>query len=756
MFYRILLFSFLTLFTFQLNAQLVGIGDWQIHIPYNLGIEMINVGNKVYCMGENGLYTYDTDANEMQKISKIDGLSDFKFSAMGYHEPSGSIIIGYENGNIDILQGNTITSVASIKNAQNIFGSKVINKIVPYEEFVFLCTDFGVSKLDVKKAQIKETYQEFLSPDQNVRVFNLRPDPKTDTLLIATNIGIFGAKLSSTNLIDFSSWEHFSLWIKGFPNRLVTAFGSIGDTIYSVNRKDIYKRTTGSWFQINNPFDIDDDINEIVAIDDDLYFCNNSGVYLMKNDTIFSKISSPSFSYTTKIIKDNDDKLWVSDGQLGFFRQKDDLEFEFFQPNGPRTTDAFRIDFINNLIYVSTGSFSSGSKSPQFNKEGFFSYDNARWASNNLKTEARDIIDIAYHENRKELYLASYSDGLVMINEEDEIKIFNDTTPITTTDPPFQSPLGFIWPQTRIGAVETDKNGDVWFSTFIPDGAPQLYRINTDGTWNSFFLSRSSQADEIEEFRFDENNNLWAHTGRAGTVIIVSPEGELLNVLSTELPGDPNALEIDKNGDIWIGTGEGIVVAKNSSDDLTNITLEKPILEGRFLLEEEIVTTIAIDAANRKWVGTENGLWLLNADGTEQINYFSSDNSPLLSNKIGDIELNQSTGELFIGTNLGIISYRTESAKSTNNCENEIKVFPNPVTPQFAGKVGILGAPDNAIIKITDISGKLIHETDAYGAQGIWDVTGLDGQRAKTGVYLAYISSSDGEFSCVTKIAVVE
>ncbi|MCH7535010.1 MAG: Por secretion system protein, partial [Bacteroidetes bacterium] len=172
------------------------------------------------------------------------------------------------------------------------------------------------------------------------------------------------------------------------------------------------------------------------------------------------------------------------------------------------------------------------------------------------------------------------------------------------------------------------------------------------------------------------------------------------------------------------------------------------------LLKSESVTAIAVDGANRKWIGTESsGVFLMSESGTTEIKHFDISNSPLLSNTIMDIAISQN-GEVFIGTDRGIISYRSDSSAPSDTFE-DIFAFPNPVYESYTGDIAITGLVSNTVFKITDIGGKLIYQADAEGGMGIWNGKTYDGNRVSTGVYLVFATKSDGTQSNVTKILVI-
>ena len=217
----------------------------------------------------------------------------------------------------------------------------------------------------------------------------------------------------------------------------------------------------------------------------------------------------------------------------------------------------------------------------------------------------------------------------------------------------------------------------------------------------------------------------------------------------------------DHDGEIWIGTDKGIAVFYCSDQVLTasGCDAQQIFIEQdghtQILLETELVTAIAVDGANRKWIGTQNsGVYLMSADGTKQIQHFTVDNSPLLSNEINSIAINPKTGEIYFGTVQGIISYRNDATEGLEDYTN-VYVFPNPVKPGYEGPIAITGLITNADVKITDINGTLVYQTKALGGQAIWYGKNFKGEKSHSGVYLVFCSNEDGSKTFITKILLV-
>jgi hypothetical protein len=221
------------------------------------------------------------------------------------------------------------------------------------------------------------------------------------------------------------------------------------------------------------------------------------------------------------------------------------------------------------------------------------------------------------------------------------------------------------------------------------------------------------------------------------------------------------ALAVDKNGEVWVGTEKGIGVFFNPENVFTgqNFDAQQILVQQglyvQYLMENEKVTAIAVDGANRKWIGSEGGgLYLFSADGTKQISHFTTDNSPLFSNNIVALAIDPESGEVFIGTDQGLISYKG-TATEGGEIFSRVYAYPNPVKEDYNGLIGIKGLVSNAQVRITDISGNLIFSTMANGGLAVWDGNNFSGKKAKTGVYLVYAGNDSGTQKIVTKILVI-
>ena len=176
-----------------------------------------------------------------------------------------------------------------------------------------------------------------------------------------------------------------------------------------------------------------------------------------------------------------------------------------------------------------------------------------------------------------------------------------------------------------------------------------------------------------------------------------------------------------------------------------------------YLLENETVNAIAIDGGNRKWIGTESsGLYLLSEDGTETIEHFTEDNSPLLSNSITSLAIHPRTGEVFIGTSKGLVSYQSDATEGASSFEEgQVRAYPNPVRPEYSGPITVTGMMYDSDVKIVTVAGHLVYQGTSIGGQFVWNGCDSQGRRVPSGVYMVLASNQEGKEGIVTKIVVI-
>jgi streptogramin lyase len=380
------------------------------------------------------------------------------------------------------------------------------------------------------------------------------------------------------------------------------------------------------------------------------------------------------------------------------------------------------------------------------------------WTTSNALKDA-DFIDIvAVNKRGTTTYLASFNKGLAKMTGLNLDEIYNETNSSLQKRAIYDD-----W--IEVGAIQFDSEGNLWCTnsqTYEP-----LSVKYTNGDWEAFSLgSGITETQDLAKLLIDKNDQKWVQLKNNGLVVF---DESRQGIKSIKLTNSENAGNLvsnrvhsfaeDLEGEIWIGTDNGVCVFYDSNSIFQGENASQVVVAlgdyNSYLLEGQQINDIEIDGANRKWFATNNsGVVVTSANGTEEIYHFTSENSPLFSNKVLDIEMNDVTGEVFFATEKGLISLRSESTQG-NADFSDVLVFPNPVHPDYTGRITIKGLITDAVVKITDISGNLIYETVALGGQAVWDGKSFDGQKAHTGVYLVFCSDQEGTISHVTKLLFV-
>ena len=388
--------------------------------------------------------------------------------------------------------------------------------------------------------------------------------------------------------------------------------------------------------------------------------------------------------------------------------------------------------------------------------------------------DIRDFLDIAVDpDDANHYFVSSFGEGVIEIKDNAFVQLYNHKN--TPLRPALETEQEHY---VRVGGICFDKNKNLWMTNC---SAPNGIVVRTvDGTWKSLFFKGVSNATFIGRIMITSKGHKWVNVPRGNTGILVfddngtptEPSDDKSNFFGTLKNARGEALNLnniycmaeDLNGGIWLGTDQGPIICsapENAIKDPKNFfgsMIVRPNDDGSngLFLSSEQINAIAVDGGNRKWIGTgSSGIFLINPTGTETIEHFTADNSPLLSDNILSIAIDHKTGEVFIGTDKGIISYLGTATEARSNY-SDVYAFPNPVRPDFDGSVTITGLMADSNIKITDLNGNLIYQTKSAGGQATWNGRSHNGRRVAAGIYLVLASTPQGAESVVTKIAVVQ
>ena len=729
--YRLIFF----LFPLSLFGQNVMIGEWKDYHCYEGASFIAELDQKIYCVSNGGLFFVDKSDNSISRISKVTGLSDVNIKQVAYEEELNTLIIVYENCNIDLIINNQIINLSDIKR-KDIQGLKKINNITLKDGVAYLSCSFGLVLIDLGKKEIKDTYN-IGSLEKNLSINGCAF--LQDSIIVATSEGLYFAYLTNPNLADYNNWFLFTDSLN-YDNVL-----SYEGIIIADSSLDIIS------ISYNNNSLLKSRFNSIEIIKDSFSF-------FLENE---------NFQNIKYAWKDNDGFIWVADSVNGLLKFVDYEFIESFMPDGPASNSLYSLEFFNNKLYMAHGGHQNFSIS-NLNKNGISIksfYDTWKNLDYSDLGNARDIIETAQLGDKT--FLASWLNGIRVL--ENDVYVGNyeyeNTGGVLDT-------IYYSNNVTQISDLKIDKNGNLW--GLNNQVANPLFVKTIDNQWYSFSMNQNIQALFFDDMLIDSHNQKWGVIGRQRGLFVYSDNGTLSNHSDDEWRildqtiGNGNlhtmgvlSIAEDLDGEIWVGTNEGICVFYSPELVFTNYNFDaQQILiqegeYGQYLLYSEQIKCIAIDGANRKWVGTSNsGIYLLSDDGTEQIHHFTSQNSPLLSNTISDIAIDPISGEVFIGTDLGLISYRSD-ATTGSDFQGTATVFPNPVRESYRGLIAIKNLVTNARVKIVDLSGNLIFEDVAKGGQATWDGLDENGERVSTGVYLVFSSDINGVEKVVAKILLI-
>ncbi len=742
----------LILISSALKAQNdIPIGTWRSHFSYYNAKTIALANEKVYCATENGLFFFDKNENTTTILSKVNGLSDVEVSSLIYLKDRDLLFIAYASGNIDLLQGNEITNVETIKTA-DFSTSKRINHIIADGSFAYLSTDFGVVVFDLEKKEIKESYREIGESATQLQIVS--STIVRDSLFIATDNGVLAASLSpQVNRLDFLNWRRFDL-LHGIPKAGISAIASRDGIVYAtIDNDSIYRYDGNNWMAIHK---INGVVNSMTKSGDVLLISQNDQLQELDISDNLSQINEALIKQPFYAITDTDNRLWVADGINGLVSNLNGT-FEHIRPNGLFSDKVWRLRSFDKKVVALSGGYKNGN--PNNNENGFSVFEKGQWKQYNstgisgviATPKIMDLVDVAYDSFSGKTYFSSFGYGIMEWDGQDNFTIIDENT-VGSTLQNTNAPERF----TKVSSVAFDFEGNLWMLNHGTDFPLQV--LKTDATWQAFSPS-SFNAKSVSKLLIPDSQDKWMMTDNGTGIVVFDEENNETRVVSRNnglQQSRINDIVEDNDGEIWIAEGLGVELFPTSFDAINDKSLvaHAPFFDNRPLLNREEITAIEVDGGNRKWIGTSNGLWLFGEVGESLIFKFTTENSPLPSDRIIDLEIEGTSGEIFIATDKGVVSFRGTATTGTPTHES-VKIFPNPVNSNFDGTIGISGLANNALVKITDISGKLIFETRAQGGTATWNARGYNGRRASTGVYLVFSATTDGEERFVGKIAVV-
>ena len=747
----------------SLKAQntLVPIGNWREHLNYSAAQAVVK-GDRIYCATTNNVFSVDA-SNNAERFSKVNGLNDFGVSAIAWDDISQQLVITYNNSNIDVLKNNAVKNISDV-NRSAITGNKTINSIYCIGGFAYLCSELGVIVIDLKKYEVKDTWIIGNNGNQ-VGINGLVNDG--NFWYAATNEGLKKASVNATNLSNYINWQNIS-GSNGLGNGIIKNIVVVNGKIITQKNDSLLVLNGNTWSLFYT--DANWPISSVTSSENKLLVCQDNTASLgrilqINSSGVIEKtlLNATYISLPKQAIADNGN-IWIADAKEGL--SKYTTTFESYIPDGPLGNADGEMLVANNTLYAAAGSVNNLWQAQQ-SRNGIYTFKDEAWGNIGYYNKpvfdsVFDIVTIAIDPSNQTIWAGSFGGGLVN-TDGNTTKIYKKIN--SSLQPAIGTSTDF-----RVSGLAFDNANNLWISNY---GAAQNISVRkADGSFKAFQIPFTHTTNAVSQITVDDINQIWI-VSPLGNGLFVYNYGNSIDAINDDkwkffktgqgngnLPNNTVYCTVkDKNGFIWIGTAKGIGVVQCPTEVFTqNCEAILPVVQqdrfAGYLFQDEEVHTIAVDGANRKWVGTKNGVWLISAQGDKIIYRFTDDNSPLLSNDIKRIAIDPKNGEVFIATTNGICSFRstaTEGEKTNSN----VLVFPNPVPPNYNGTIAIKGLVDKALVKITELDGRLVYQTKALGGQAIWDGKNYKGEKIASGVYLVIIRDDTGLEKIVTKIVLV-
>ncbi len=778
--HRFFLFFLLCLSFLNTKAQYANsvLGQWRDHLSYYSTSSVNKTDNTILVGSESSLFYYNPITNECERFSKVNGLSDAGVTLSSYDPESKTTIVTYENSNIDIVQNGKVYNISDIR-IRSIEGSKEINSIYFNNAKAYLSCGFGIVVLDLVRKEIFDTYYV----GENSSKIKVNAVTINDTSIFAATVnGLLYAPKSSNALAASQTWQKVqNIANRGISNIEILNILSLGNGKLLVNLpianstwSDTYTFDGQEWTSVfENEYIKSMRLSEgrlikIAYRSLNIYDVNNltNGGEIHHISDEWNPVPGIHLDINDAITDGND--LWLAHETKGLIRIQNyrygtSQKSEHF-PDGPKSNHIYSITSTEDgKIYIAPGG-KTIQNAPHGLSSDIYTFDGWWWQALSEvdgQDTIKDLLNVSIDPNDPtHLMASSWWNGVVEIKNNKIVKVYNSDN----TDSIIQRhPYCY-----RIASVQYDASGNLLIANSLVENG--LCFLNYHNEWGAFetysFLGENEilgmTLDRFYHYKFLwTSNNMILVMNNNGDKVILNPNHGALDE-STKV----NCIVQDMDGEMWIGTDKGIKVAYgienifetsdgiHSNTECNNIIYQENGI-AQYLLNFENITCIMIDGGNRKWVGTErNGIYVLSATGGEQIHHFTAENSPLISNRIISMAQNDLTGEVFIGTDRGLISYKAESVKGAEKT-GKLVAYPNPLRPHHSGTIAIKGFVGDSDVRITDMAGNSVAHIKSIGGQAIWDGKNFNGEDVASGVYLIFSSAEEGSKTASGKVLII-
>lgn len=737
---------------------------WKGYFSYN-DIKDLSVSpSAIFVASENALFSKKIATNEIKTINTIDGLSGETISSLYYSTTFNKTLVGYENGLMIVINeaDGSMLNVVDIIKKQLPASIKKINHFMEYNGIVYVSCDFGIVQFNLATMQFGDTY--FIG-NNGAETIVTQTTIFNGFIYAATNNGIRRADITNKNLIDYNQWSQIASgsWssIETFGTELIAinASGYIHKYNLGSNSFSGYSQLSQASTDMRATADY-----LVIATSNSIYIYNKQLLLIRQISSNQISGSTPSFTCATII----GDFVYIGTKENGLITTSISASsvFENNTPSGPSRNNIFAFQTTTTSLWAVYGDYNGTYNPYPLDSYGISKYSEKGWL--NIPYEkvlgAKSICRVIINPNKEsEVYMGCSYSGLLKIENEIPTVLYNQTNSGLEE-------ISFIpgyHNDVRINGGAFDKLGNLWMNNSLINNG--LKELKKDGQWQSYsldgILNKSIDAS-MGRMIVDNNGTKWWCTNTEGLISFNESINKFKKISfgpdKGNLPTtDVRAIAVDTRNQLWIGTTKGLRILSSVSSFQTESQLTtNPIIIldnglAQELMYEQFITDIVVDGANNKWIGTaDSGLFLVSSNGQQTIHHFTSVNSPLPSNTINDIDINSLTGEVFIATAKGLVSFKGTATAAKDDL-SEVYVYPNPVRPEFEGTVKIAGLLNKANVKITDIEGNLVYETTSEGGTIEWDTTAFGKYKVASGVYMIFVAAQDGIETKVKKLMIV-
>ena len=753
-----------------------GTGTWTSYLSYYNTTLVAEGDNSVYAVANGSLYSYGKEDQSLKFYSRENGLNDNDITAIGYNQDVDKLLVVYSNGNMDLMSESGTYNLPYLQTTTNI-QDKTLNSLYFYNEYAYLSLNSAIVVVNMSKNEIMDTYR------LNKTIYSVAI--MGDQIYAATDEGMLIAS-TSANLLDSSNWSELSITTDKFDTDAISKLEVFQDKLcLFIEGKGVYYLDAS-----NTPQNLclSSSLTGMTLQGDRLLAYTASSTYIYTSLTEWTQVATGT---TYDIASQNSSNTyWVAagaDGLLGMELNDGEMTLSVYGlialEDSPKWNYCDFMTFQQGKLWVAGG----GRWTDRDNRPATLaSYADGQWTNldedalaEEANTSVADMTSVAVDPSDPTHYFAStWGEGVFEFKDGEFVTQYNRSNSTLEASTTWNA-NHYI----RVDGLCYDDDGNLWMTNTAPSSCINV--LKADGTWTALQSSDYNVLYDqylVDKILITSDGYKWVNIPREDVCIVVFDDNGTIDDTSDDTVNKFSSFNLnsssgetisvsgyfcmaeDKNGDIWIGTDRGPIICpvperaitSPSSIYCTRIvrSLEDDI--STYFLYNTKVTAIAVDGGNRKWIGTEgSGVFLVSEDGSETIESYTTEDSPLPSDNIVSIAINPETGEVFFGTENGIVSYVSDASEGKEDY-SEVYAYPNPVRPEYADQVTITGLMEDSNVKITDVNGNIIYQATSNGGTLTWNCHNRKGRRVASGVYLVLASTPEGKESVVTKIMVIK